>query len=123
MVFDQQGNFLRSFTRNGLVDPNCTAFFPDGSFYVSNRLGSVNDNGGSDGILGRVDKFDANDEFLFSFNAPGMASVMAVARDPNGPGDMDDTVPEWQPIKNYFARGTTQLWRFWNKYGATRNCI
>ena len=92
MVFDQQGNFLRSFTRNGLVDPNCTAFFPDGSFYVSNRLGSVNDNGGSDGILGRVDKFDANDEFLFSFNAPGMASVMAVARDPNGPGDMDDTV-------------------------------
>ena len=92
MVFDQQGNFLRSFTRNGLVDPNCTAFFPDGSFYVSNRLGSVNDNGVSDGFLGRVDKFDANDESLFSFNASGMASVMAVARDPNGPGDMDDTV-------------------------------
>ena len=92
MVFDQQGNFLRSFTRNGLVDPNCTAFFPDGSFFVSNRLGRVNGNGASDGILGRVDKFDANDEFLFSFNAPGMASVMAVARDPNGPGALDDTV-------------------------------
>ena len=92
MVFDQEGNFLRSFTRTGLVDPNCTAFFPDGSFYVSNRLGSVNDNGGADGILGRVDKFDQHDEFLFSFNAPGMASVMAVARDPNGPGDLDDTV-------------------------------
>ena len=92
MVFDQQGNFLRSFTRNGLVDPNCTAFFPDGSFFVSNRLGTVNDSGGSDGIFGRVDKFDANDEFLFSFNAPGMASVMAVARDPNGPGASDDTV-------------------------------
>jgi len=92
MVFDQQGNFLRSFTRDGLVDPNCTAFFPDGSFYVSNRLGSVDDNGVSDRILGRVDKFDADDNFLFSFNAPGMASVMAVARDPNGPGDSDDTV-------------------------------
>ena len=92
MVFDQQGNFLRSFTRNGLVDPNCTAFFPDGSFYVSNRLGTVDDNGNSDGILGRVDKFDENDNFLFSFNTPGMASVMAVARDPNGPGDADDTV-------------------------------
>ncbi len=92
MVFDQQGNFLRSFTRDGLVDPNCTAFFPDGSFYVSNRLGSVNDSGGSDRIFGRVDKFDANDQFQFSFNAPGMASVMAVARDPNGPGDLDDTV-------------------------------
>ena len=92
MVFDQQGNFLRSFTRSGLVDPNCTAFFPDGSFYVSNRLGRVNDNGVSDGFFGRVDKFDANDEFLFSFNAPGMSSVMAVARDPNGPGALDDTV-------------------------------
>ncbi len=92
MVFDQQGNFLRSFTRAGLVDPNCTAFFPDGSFYVSNRLGSVNDNGSSDGIFGRVDKFDEHDQFLFSFNAAGMGSVMAVARDPNGPGDLDDTV-------------------------------
>lgn len=92
MVFDQQGNFLRSFTRDGLVDPNCTAFFPDGSFYVSNRLGSVDDSSNSDGILGRVDKFDEDDNFLFSFNAPGMASVMAVARDPNGPGDADDTV-------------------------------
>ena len=92
MVFDQQGNLLRSFNRNGLVDPNCTAFFPDGSFYVSNRLGSVDDNGNTDGILGRVDKFDENDNFLFSFNAPGMASVMAVARDPNGPGDLDDTI-------------------------------
>ena len=75
-----------------MVDPNCTAFFPDGSFYVSNRLGRVNDNGVSDGFFGRVDKFDANDEFLFSFNAPGMSSVMAVARDPNGPGALDDTV-------------------------------
>ncbi len=92
MVFDQQGNFLRSFTRDGLVDPNCTAFFPDGSLYVTNRLGTLDDDGNSDGIPGRVDKFDSNDEFLFSFNTPGMASVMAVARDPNGPGDADDTV-------------------------------
>ena len=92
MVFDQQGRFLRSFTRDGLVDPNCTAFFPDGSFYVTNRLGTIDGNGDSDGIVGRVDKFDQNDEFLFSFNTPGMASVMAVARDPNGPGDLDDTI-------------------------------
>ena len=92
MVFDQLGNFLRSFTRDGLVDPNCTAFFPDGSFYVSNRLGSVDDNGNADGVLGRVDKFDENDDYQFSFNAPGMASVMAVARDPNGAGDLDDTI-------------------------------
>lgn len=92
MVFDQQGNLLRSFTRDGLVDPNCTAFFPDGSFYISNRLGTVDDDGVSDGIFGRVDKFDANDQFLFSFNTAGMGSVMAVARDPNGPGDADDTV-------------------------------
>ncbi|MEM9410804.1 MAG: hypothetical protein AAGA30_06800, partial [Planctomycetota bacterium] len=92
LVFDKLGNFIRSFTRNGLVDPNCTAFFPDGSFYVSNRLGTVDDAGNSDGIFGRVDKFDQNDNFLFSFNVPGMGSVMAVARDPNGPGDLDDTV-------------------------------
>ena len=92
MVFDQQGNFLRSFTRDHLVDPNCTAFFPDGSFFVTNRLGQIDDNGEADGIFGRVDKYDANDNFLFSFNAPGMASIMAVARDPNGPGDLDDTV-------------------------------
>lgn len=92
MVFDQAGNFLRSFTRDGLVDPNCTATFPDGSLYVSNRLGSVNDDGVVDGILGRIDKFDANDNFLFSFTTPGIFSLMAVARDPNGPGRHDDTI-------------------------------
>ena len=92
MVFDQQGNFKRSFTRDGLIDPNCIAFFPDGSFYVSNRLGAVDDNGIVDGILGRVDNFDANDNFLFSFTTPGISSLMAVARDPNGPGSLDDTI-------------------------------
>jgi len=92
MVFDQQGNFKRSFTRPGMVDPNCTAFFPDGSFYVSNRLGLVDANGNADGIVGRVDKFDANDNFVTSFTVPGMLSLMAVARDPNGYGDADDTV-------------------------------
>lgn len=67
--------------------------------------GPINDDGVSDGFFGRVDKFDENDEFLFSFNAPGMASVMAIARDSNGPGDSDDTV--WVTgIGNW----TTQTW-------------
>jgi len=92
MVFDQQGNFKRSFTRAGMVDPNCTAFFPDGSFYVSNRLGLVDGDGNADGIIGRVDKFDKNDNFVTSFTVQGMLSLMAVARDPNGPGPWDDTV-------------------------------
>ncbi|MEE9493903.1 MAG: hypothetical protein V3W04_11060 [Gammaproteobacteria bacterium] len=92
MVFNQKGKLLRSFTRPGLIDPNCTAFFPDGSFYVSNRLGLVDGNGNADGIVGRVDKFDANDKFLFSFTVKGMLSLMAVARDPNGPGRWDDTL-------------------------------
>lgn len=86
MVFDQSGTLLRRFTQPGLVDPNCLAFMPDGSFFVANRLG------GGIGRQGAVDKYDANDHFLFRFSVEGMASVMAIARDPNGPGDADDTI-------------------------------
>ncbi len=86
MVFDPNGTLLRRFTQPALIDPNCSAFMPDGSFYVSNRLG------GAVGSQGVVDKYDAHDHFLFSFRVDGMASVMAIARDPNGPGDEDDTI-------------------------------
>lgn len=86
MVFDQDGNLLRKFTQPNLVDPNCAAFMPDGSYYLSNRLG------GGLGTIGAIDKYDANDNFLFSFTTTGILSLMAVARDPNGPGDADDTI-------------------------------
>jgi outer membrane protein assembly factor BamB len=92
MVFDQQGNHLRTFTNPYLVDPNCSAFMADGTHFNSNRLGNTDSNGVVDGIIGRVDKYDANDNFLFSFTTPGVFSLMAVARDPNGPGDEDDTI-------------------------------
>lgn len=86
MVFDQTGTFLRRFTQPTLTNPNCSAFMPDGSFFVSNRLG------GGLGRQGAVDRYDANDQFLFSFSTEDMASVMAIARDSNGPGDEDDTI-------------------------------
>lgn len=86
MVFDQEGNLKRRFTQPNLIDPNCSAFMPDGSLFVSNRLG------GGEGIQGAVDKYDADDNYLFTFSTPGMVSVMAIARDPNGPGDEDDTI-------------------------------
>ena len=86
MVFDQEGAFKRRFTQPDLIDPNCSAFMQDGSFFVSNRLG------GGSGLQGAVDKYDADDNYLFTFSAPGMASVMAIARDPNLDGDEDDTI-------------------------------
>lgn len=92
MVFDQKGNHLRTFTNEYANDPNCSAFFPDGTHYNSNRMSTINSDGVVDGVTGRVDKYDANDNFLFSFTAPGIFSLMAVARDPNGPGDADDTI-------------------------------
>lgn len=92
MVFNLDGVLLRKVTRNGLVDPNCLAFFPDGSYYVANRLGRVDAAGIVDGGIGRVDKFDKSDNFLFSFRVPGMTSTMAIARDPNGKSNRDDTL-------------------------------
>ncbi|HBE91854.1 MAG TPA: hypothetical protein DDW55_04750, partial [Gammaproteobacteria bacterium] len=93
MVFDQKGNHLRTFGNPYLVDPNCSAFMVDGTHYNANRLGIKDSSGVIDGIIGRVDKYDANDNFLFSFTTPGMLSLMAVARDPNTPDDgTDDTI-------------------------------
>ena len=86
MVFDQQGELMRRFTQPTLADPNCSAFMPDGSLFVSNRLG------GGSGLQGAVDKYDADDNYLFTFSAPGMVSVMAIARDQNREGDADDTI-------------------------------
>lgn len=86
MVFDQDGELKRRFTQPGLIDPNCSAFMADGSLFVSNRLG------GGMGIQGAVDKYDADDNYLFTFTTPGMVSVMAIARDPNRQGDEDDTI-------------------------------
>jgi hypothetical protein len=86
MVFNQAGEWQRRFTQPNLKDPNCSAFMPDGSFFVSNRLG------GDNGVIGSVDKFNASDEFQFNFTAAGILSQMAVARDPNLPGAADDTI-------------------------------
>lgn len=87
MVFAQDGSFIRRFTEPTMKDPNCTAFMADGALYVANRLG------GSGGAIGVVSGFDANDEFQFDFTTVGIASLMAVARDPNlSPSDDDDTV-------------------------------
>ena len=86
MVFDQEGELKRRFTQPDLIDPNCSAFMPDGSLFASNRLG------GGMGIQGAIDKYDADDNFLFTFTVQGMVSVMAIARDPNGMGDEDDTI-------------------------------
>jgi len=77
MVFDQSGNLQRRFSDPSLSDPNCSAFMQDGSLFVSNRLG------GTQGGPGAVSKFGASDEFLFDFTSPGIASLMAVARDPS----------------------------------------
>lgn len=87
LVFEQQGMLLRRFSAPALVDPNCSAFMPDGSLFVANRLG------GTTGSVGAVSRFDANEEFLFDFTADGIQSLMAIARDPNDSADgFDDTI-------------------------------
>ena len=87
MVFDQAGALQRRFSAPDFADPNCTAFFPDGSLMVANRLG------GSDGAIGSTSKFDGQENFLFDFTAPGISSQMAGARDPNlATMDEDDTL-------------------------------
>jgi len=87
MVFDQAGNLQRRFTGLDLVDPNCSAFMPDGTLYVANRLG------GTQGTFGAVSKFDNEESFLFDFTTSGIASLMAVARDPNlMASGIDDTL-------------------------------
>ncbi len=87
MVFDQSGVLQRRFTAPDLSDPNCSAFMADGSLMVSNRLG------GSNGAFGSISKFDSQDNFLLDFSAAGIASLMAVARDPNIPAMIaDDTL-------------------------------
>lgn len=77
MVFTQAGELQRRFSAPDLSDPNCSAFMADGSLFVSNRLG------GSGGAVGSVSSFDAQENFLFDFTTTGIASLMAVARDPN----------------------------------------
>ena len=85
MVFSHAGQFKREFTDTLFNDPNCSALMADGSLYVANRLG------GSSG-RGALDKFGGGETLLFSSYEEGMTSLMAVARDPNGEGDDDDTV-------------------------------
>ena len=87
MVFEQAGNSLRRFSGTALLDPNCAAFFmPDSSLFVSNRLG---------GTTGAVSAFNKNDVFAFDFTTDGIASMMAVARDPNSLSiDLDDSFIE-----------------------------
>lgn len=87
LVFNQAGILQRRFTTSALLDPNCSAFMADGSLYVSNRLG------GSSGEIGSVSRFDSQESFQFDFSAPGISSLMAVARDRNVVGaDADDTL-------------------------------
>ena len=87
MVFNQQGELQRRFSAPELQDPNCSAFMDDGTLFVANRLG------GTTGSIGAVNKFGANDEFLFDFTTDGIQSLMAIARDPNSmPGGFDDTI-------------------------------
>lgn len=91
IVLDDLGNHLRSFRNPKGVDPNCSALFPDGTLFVSNRLGTVDADGTDDGIRGRIDVF-VDGELTTNFTTEGILSLMAVARDPNGPGNGDDTV-------------------------------
>jgi len=87
MVFNQSGILQRRFSGPNLLDPNCSAFMQDGTLLVANRLG------GSNGAVGAVASFDSQDNFLFDFTTSGIASLMAVARDPNTmPGGADDTL-------------------------------
>jgi len=87
MVFDQSGSFQRRFTDSSLQDPNCSAIMPDGNLMVANRLG------GTMGGVGAVSTFDNGDNFRFDFTTDGIASLMAVARDPGSLlSAMDDTL-------------------------------
>lgn len=87
MVFDQSGNLQRRFSGTALLDPNCSAFMPDGTLFVANRLG------GTFGTSGAVSVFDNSDTFTFDFTTDGIASLMAVARDPNSLSiDSDDSL-------------------------------
>lgn len=87
MVFDQSGNLQRRFSGTALQDPNCSAFMPDGSLFVANRLG------GTFGTSGAVSTFDNSDTFTFDFTTDGIASLMAIARDPNSLSiDSDDSL-------------------------------
>jgi len=87
MVFSQNGDLQKQFTGLALQDPNCSAFMQDDSLFVANRLG------GTMGRSGAVSKFDLNDDYLFDFTTSGIASLMALARDPNAMSSgIDDTL-------------------------------
>lgn len=92
IVLDDRGNHLRSFSNPNAVDPNCSALLPNGALYVSNRLGLKNASGVEDGVRGRIDVYTPRGDFQTSFTTTGINSLMAVARDPNGPGNGDDTL-------------------------------
>ncbi len=101
MVFNQAGELQRRFSTPSFSDPNCSAFLPDGSFVVSNRLG------GSNGELGSVSKFDSDENFLFDFSATGIASLMAVARQPN-----DSTINEDDTLWATSGAGDRGIYEF-----------
>jgi len=74
MVFDASENLVQRFSGEAFVDPNCAALLADGTLLVANRLG------GTQGGVGAISSFNANNEFQFDFTTMGIASVMAVAR-------------------------------------------
>jgi DNA-binding beta-propeller fold protein YncE len=86
LVFNRAREVLRRFSHDELNDPNCAAFFPDGSFFLTNRLQN------------RVDRFDAEDTLVSTVSytrddgSDGLVSTMAVARTPSGSGSEDDTI-------------------------------
>ncbi len=59
----------RTLAGGGLSLPNCVAFDSTGAIYVASA-GTAN-----------VIKFDADENFLFSFTGGGLASPMGIARD------------------------------------------
>ncbi|MCH8033667.1 MAG: T9SS type A sorting domain-containing protein [Bacteroidetes bacterium] len=71
VVFDLDGNFLRTFTGGSLNGTNCVALDSHGAIYVSSALNAL--------IL----KFDANENFLFEFTGGGLLSPMSIARNTN----------------------------------------
>jgi len=71
VVFDLDGNSLRTFTGGSLNGTNCVALDSHGAIYVSSALNAL--------LL----KFDANENFLFEFTGGGISSPMSIARNTN----------------------------------------
>lgn len=84
LVFSDDGELQRRFGDPSLRDPNCSALLPDGTLFVANRLGGSTRSGGA------VARFGSDERFAFDFTTDGLASTMAVARDPNVVSDTED---------------------------------